>query len=81
MNTESNQQPAKVVQMRLRPSTIERIEHIARLMDTTNKTNVVSLSINVLENLAESVVKDNAKIYLENPDGTRSKLIIPGLNA
>lgn len=67
-----------LVQMRLQPKTMQRLEHLVSLTGTTNRTQLISSSIH----LAEEVVKNieaGSKIYVETPDGKREVFKFIGL--
>jgi hypothetical protein len=67
-----------LVQMRLQPKTMNRINRISEMTGTANKTQLISTSLEVLEEFLKSERK-GAKIFIENPDGTKQQLKIVGL--
>ncbi|GAC1417353.1 MAG: hypothetical protein NVS1B13_14280 [Flavisolibacter sp.] len=67
-----------LVQMRLQPKTMERIEHLSEITGTTNRTQLVATSIELAEELMKNE-KEGGKIFIEKPDGTRERIKIVGL--
>jgi hypothetical protein len=80
MNTtvNKNEEDSKLVQMRLQPKTLDRVQHLTSLMGTQNRTQIVSASLQIAESLLKDV-KDGSKIYVERPDGTRELLMFVGI--
>lgn len=70
---------SQLVQMRLQPNTLKRLESLINLTDTTNKTQLVSSSIQLTEEIIKSIKRDNAKVYIETPDGKKEIIRIIGL--
>lgn len=73
-NTEDK---SKLVQMRLQPKTLEKINRLSELTKTDNRTQLVSSSIQLTEELL-SIIKDGSKLYIEKPDGTKELVKIIG---
>ena len=72
------QEKSKLVQMRLLPKTLERIESLSKLTGTENRTQLVASSIQLTEELISNL-KDGSKIYIEKKDGTKELLKIIGI--
>lgn len=72
-NTETS-----LVQMRLLPKTMDRINNLSKITGTTNRTQLVASSIEIAEEMISNV-KDGNKIFIEKPDGTRERIKIIGL--
>jgi hypothetical protein len=68
----------QVVQMRLQPKTMERIQSLVDLTGTTNKTQLISSSIELTEEILKSV-KQGGNVYIEGKDGKKELLKIIGL--
>jgi hypothetical protein len=68
---------SKLVQMRLQPKTLEKINRLSELTKTDNRTQLVSSSIQLTEELL-SIIKDGSKLYIEKPDGTKELVKIIG---
>jgi len=69
---------SKLVQMRLQPKTMESISNLSRMTHTSNKTQLISSSIQLTEELVSSI-KGGSKVYIENKDGSRESIKIIGL--
>jgi hypothetical protein len=67
-----------LVQMRLQPKTMERINRLSEITGTTNRTQLVASSIELTEELMSNT-KDGGKIYIERADGTKERIKIIGL--
>lgn len=67
-----------LVQMRLLPRTMERINHLSEITGTTNRTQLVASSIELAEELMSNA-KGGGKIYIEHPDGSKERIKIIGL--
>jgi hypothetical protein len=70
---------SQLVQMRLQPKTLERLNNLSKLTDSDNRTQLVSSSIQLTEEIIKSIKQSNAKIYIETPDGKREVIKIVGL--
>ncbi len=67
-----------LVQMRLQPKTMERINRLSEITGTSNRTQLVASSIELTEELMSNA-KAGGKIFIERPDGTRETIKIIGL--
>lgn len=76
---ENQDQKSQLVQMRLQKKTLDKLQNLVKLTDTTNKTQLVSSSIQLTEELVKSIVRDKAKVYIEMPDGKKQLIKIIGL--
>ncbi|HEU4495421.1 MAG TPA: hypothetical protein VFR70_00040 [Flavobacterium sp.] len=76
---ENHEQKSKLVQMRLQEKTLEKLQNLSKLTDTSNKTQLISSSIQLTEELVKSMVKDHAKVYIEMPNGQKQLIKIIGL--
>lgn len=72
-------QESKLVQMRLQPKTLQRLQDLVELTSIENRTQLVSSSIQLTEEIMKSIINDKAKVYIESPDGKRELLRIVGL--
>lgn len=72
------EEKTQLVQMRLRPKTIERIEKLRKNSGIDNRTQLVSNAIEVTEALSE-YIHAGGKIYIEKKDGTKELLNIIGI--
>lgn len=68
----------QVVQMRFQPKTMERIQSLVELTGTTNKTQLISTSIELTEEILKSV-KQGGNVYIQSKDGKKELLKIVGL--
>lgn len=75
--TQSNDE-SKLVQMRLQPKTLDRVDNLTELMGTQNRTQIVSASLQIAESLLSSV-KEGSKIYIEKADGTKELVKFVGI--
>jgi hypothetical protein len=73
-----NEEKSQLVQMRLKPRTIRLIDNLSKLTKITNRTLIVSSSIQLTEEIVESI-QDGGKVYIEDKDGNRSLIKIIGL--
>ncbi len=64
--------------MRLQPKTLEKINRLTELTKMSNRTQLVSASIQLTEELL-SIIKGGSKLYIERPDGTKELVKIIGL--
>lgn len=67
-----------LVQMRLLPKTMDRINNLLQITGAANRTQLVASSIQLAEELISNV-KDGNKIIIEKPDGTRERIKFIGL--
>jgi hypothetical protein len=68
----------KLVQMRLRPKTINTIANLANVTGVTSKTQLVSASVEIANEVLSSL-KQGAHVYIEHPDGRRELLKVVGV--
>lgn len=68
----------QLVQMRLQRKTMDNIQKLSELTNTTNRTQLVSSSIQLTQDIFSSI-KKGAKVYIENPDGTKELIKIIGV--
>ncbi len=62
------------IQLGLREHTISRINHLKDLTGMKSETNIISGSVQFTEQVLEKVVGNNAKVFIENPDGTKEEI-------
>ena len=74
---ENKEDKSKLVQMRLQPKTLEKINRLTELTKMSNRTQLVSASIQLTEELL-SIIKGGSKLYIERPDGTKETVKIIG---
>ena len=67
-----------LVQMRLQPDTLERIEKLSKLTQMDNRAQLISSAIRLTDDMI-NMVKNGAKLYIEKPDGTKELLRITGI--
>jgi hypothetical protein len=72
------QDKSTLIQMRLQPRTIERINALTEITGQNNRTQLIANSIELTEELLRSA-KEGAKIYIEKKDGTKELLKIVGM--
>jgi len=68
---------SQLVQMRLQPKTLERLQSLVNLTHTDNRTQLVSFFIQLSEEIVESI-NAGGKVYIEMPDGKKESLKIIG---
>jgi flagellar biosynthesis/type III secretory pathway protein FliH len=69
---------SQLVQMRLQPKTLQRLQSLVDLTKTDNRAQLVSTSILLAEEIVKSI-KAGSKIYIESKDGERALLKIVGI--
>lgn len=69
---------SQVVQMRLQPKTLNRLQNLADITQTSNKTQLVSSAIELTEEIVKNL-KLGSKIYIETADGKKETLKIIGI--
>lgn len=67
-----------LVQMRLLPTTMERLVALQRLLGSVNRTDAVRTAINVAL-LISQAIKAGKRVWVEHPDGRQSELLVPEL--
>ena len=67
-----------LVQMRLQPRTIAKINHLVELTGITNKTQLIATSLDLAEIIIANV-KNGGNDYIEKKDGTKELLKIVGI--
>lgn len=70
--------PSKLVQMRLRPSTMERVARLQELTETENRTQAVVRAVQIADWLV-TAVKAGATVSLEWPDGKKETITVVGI--
>jgi len=74
----STAEKSQLVQMRIQPKTLTSIENLTKMTGTTNRTQLISSSIQLTEEIVNSI-KAGSKVYIEGKDGQRELLTIVGL--
>ena len=74
----ATEEKSQLVQMRLQPKTLQRLQSLVDLTQTDNRTQLVSSSIQLTEEIVKSL-NAGAKVYIETPDGKKELLKIVGL--
>lgn len=70
---------SQLVQMRLQPNTMERLEELQALTGITNRTQLVALSIQLAHEIIMNI-KAGGKVYMESEDGkARERISIIGI--
>jgi hypothetical protein len=77
-NIKSNDEKSRLVQMRLQPKTLESLDSLSGMTRTTNKTLLVSFSIQLAEEIIKNL-EDHSKIYIEHKNGEKEVLKIIGI--
>jgi len=72
-----NEEQTQLVQMRLKPRTLEKLESLSNRSGISNKTQVIANAIQFTELISESI-HSGGKIYIEK-DGKRELLTILGI--
>ena len=72
------EEKSTLVQMRLQPKTIARIKRLSELTGTENRTQLISSSIELTEEIVKSLSK-GGKVYIEMPDGKKEVLKFVGI--
>jgi metal-responsive CopG/Arc/MetJ family transcriptional regulator len=67
-----------LVQMRLQPDTLERIDKLSKITQIDNRAQLISSAIRLTDDMV-NMVKSGAKLYIEQPDGTKELLKITGI--
>jgi len=79
---ESQPQPrpkeSKLVQLRLRPTTIQKVEELQEILDSPNRTTAVASAIGIAHAVVRAAAEKKA-IYAEDSTGARERLIISEL--
>ena len=68
----------RLIQMRLRPKTIETISRLQQVTGVSNRTQLVSASVEIANEVMSSL-KEGAKVYIERPDGRKELLKVVGI--
>lgn len=74
----NSQDKSTLIQMRLQPRTMERINALTEITGSNNRTQLIANSIELTEELLRSA-RDGAKIYIEKKDGSKELLKIVGM--
>lgn len=69
---------SQLVQMRLQRKTLNRLENLAAMTKTNNRTQLISTSIELTEEIVKNL-QTGAKVYIETPGGVRESLKIIGI--
>jgi len=70
----------KLVQMKLLTETVRRVAALEKALGARNRTDAVSRAIDIAD-LIVSAAKSKGSIVIERPDGTRERLVVPGLTS
>lgn len=68
----------KLVQMNLRPRTFNKLEELKERLHADNRTEAVKRSLEIADVISKTI-KQGGKVFLEEADGTRSKLVLPDM--
>ena len=68
----------KLVQMRMRPKTLEQVENLQHLTGIDNRTQVVASAIQLADWLV-TTVSNGGKLSVEWPDGEKETVRLVGL--
>ena len=74
-----NNKTAKLVQMRFQPKTLNKLDSLIKLTEMENKTQLVSSSIALAEDIVRSIKQDHAKVYIEMPNGEKELIRLIGM--
>jgi flagellar biosynthesis/type III secretory pathway protein FliH len=72
------EEKSQLVQMRLQPKTLQRLQSLVDLTKTDNRTQLVSTSIQLAEEIIRSL-KAGSKVYIENKNGEKESLRVIGI--
>ncbi|MDJ1472820.1 hypothetical protein [Xanthocytophaga flava] len=64
---------SKLVQMRIQPRTLTKIEELSSITGISNRTQLVAGCIELAHDVVISI-KTGAKVYIEHPDGSRERI-------
>jgi DNA-binding response OmpR family regulator len=67
-----------LVQMRLQPDTLERIDKLSKITNMDNRAELISSAVRITDDMI-NLLKAGAKLYIEKPDGTKELLKITGI--
>jgi hypothetical protein len=65
------------VNMRLSPMTVEKIQEIQDSLAVPNRTQAIVYAVNLAREIINSI-KKGGKVYIENQDGSKERLIVIG---
>ncbi len=72
---EQQESGAKLVQMRLQPRTLDRLNSMSTITGIDNRTRLVAASINLTGEIL-GAIESGAKVYIERADGTKEVLSV-----
>ena len=70
--------PTKLVQMRLRPATMERVARLQEQVEAENRTQAVVRAVQIADWLV-TAIKQGATVSLEWPDGKKETIAVVGI--
>lgn len=65
------------IQMSFQPSTIKRLDHIAQMLNNSNKAQLISSSLSIAE-IIISNIQEGSKIFINKKNGIRERLTLNG---
>lgn len=68
----------KLIQMRMRPKTLEQVEHLQHLTGIDNRTQIVASAIQIADWLA-TTISNGGKLSVEWPNGEKETVRLVGL--
>jgi hypothetical protein len=68
-----------LVQMNISDNTLQKVQRIQKMGDLPNRTTAIKLAVDVIDVLASNLSK-GGRIYMINPEGKQSELLVPGFS-
>lgn len=69
-----------VINIRMKDETLAQTERLQKSLNAPSKSDVIRRAIQLNDVLATRI-KDGGKIIIENKDGSKTQILIPGINA
>lgn len=69
----------RTVQIQMVKNTFDKINGMAEVMHTKSKSDIVKTSIDIADIITRAI-QDKSSIIIEDKDGNKTKLIIPGID-
>lgn len=65
-----------MINIRLTLPTIEKINKLQKSLSTLNRTQTIVTAVNLASEIAESIKNKGAKVYVEQRDGSKERLVL-----
>ena len=72
-------QELQLVQMKVSPKTLEILENLKQSMQEDNRSKIIRESLE-LTNTMINTIKSGGKVIIEEKNGERSRVILPGIS-